>query len=191
VPCAPSAPQALSGIAWLANGLGHREKALALLTNAASLDPLSPDVYIVEGAIWVNSADYVRAEAPLRKALTVGPTEPDVHAMGLLERELCERGLRPMALEQLLKYPDAFPYVIASAYAMRGESDKAFYWLDRSYDVRNETFAIVVEKFCAALEPQAVSAEATSETALSTRMRCSREAMCVSLAPQDVHNYQQ
>jgi TolB-like protein/Flp pilus assembly protein TadD len=166
---------ALTGIAWLANGLGHREKALDLLTTAESLDPLSPYVYINKGAIWFNSADYVRAEEPLRKALTVSPTVPDVHAMiaGIYvlqhrpEAALVELALEQIAgdreelyavaynqlgrkaesdkaLDQLIKNPDAFPYDVAAAYAMRGEPDKAFHWLDRAYEVRSETLAMVV-----------------------------------------------
>ncbi len=48
------------------------------------------------------------------------------------------------ALEPLLKDPDALPYSIAAAYAMRSEPDRAFYWLGHAYRVRNETLAMLI-----------------------------------------------
>jgi len=171
----PPSADTLASIAWLANGLGHRAKALDLLATATSIDPLSPNVYVVEGAIWVNSADYVRAEEPLRRVLALTPKTPDVHAMiatayvyehrpqdalaelalehaagdreatyAIAYDQLGRRVESDKALEPLLKDPDAFPYVVAAAYAMRGDPDRAFFWLDHAYEVRNETMAMVV-----------------------------------------------
>jgi adenylate cyclase len=57
------------------------------------------------------------------------------HALG--RRQESEAALR----EAKAKYAEKMPYQIALVHAYRGETDEAFKWLDRSYDVRDTGLA--------------------------------------------------
>jgi tetratricopeptide (TPR) repeat protein len=110
---------------------GRYDRAEAELQKALELNPLAPSVHFSLGKVFI-------AEGKLQQALVEIKKEPGewgkLTGQALIYHALGREPDSNAALAGLIaKYNTDSAYQIAQAYAFRGESDKAFEWLERAY----------------------------------------------------------
>jgi DNA-binding winged helix-turn-helix (wHTH) protein/cytochrome c-type biogenesis protein CcmH/NrfG len=113
---------------------GKLDEALAAHQRALELDPQLEYVHL-------NRAEILLAQGLPTEALKEVELEPgEVWRMlgkVLVLHDLGRTTESDAALQQLIGTYPAEPYVIANAYAYRGEEDEAFAWLDRAFERRD------------------------------------------------------
>ena len=159
---APENSYVLRRMGTLALDLGRFDDALQYYSRAVSIDPLSPSNWWLAGFAHFVADELAKAESAFRRALELGPQAVFVHAFlalvllaqGRDEEALAEANLepderfwRPWALaiihnaagrddesraELARLDADETPFQIAEVHSMRGETDDAFDWLDRT-----------------------------------------------------------
>jgi tetratricopeptide (TPR) repeat protein len=110
---------------------GRYDRAEAELQKALELNPLAPSVHFSLGKVFI-------AEGKLQQALVEIKKEPaewgKLTGQALIYHALGREPDSNAALAGLIaKYNTDSAYQIAQAYAFRGESGKAFEWLERAY----------------------------------------------------------
>jgi TolB-like protein/DNA-binding winged helix-turn-helix (wHTH) protein/Flp pilus assembly protein TadD len=113
----------------------RHDEAQAELQKALDLNPQAPFVHFVLGKILI-------AEARPQQALAEMEKEPSewgkLTGQALAYHSLGRERDSTAALAELLANHDTdSAYQIAEVYAFRGESDKAFKWLERAYEQRD------------------------------------------------------
>jgi TolB-like protein/tetratricopeptide (TPR) repeat protein len=161
---APKNSYVLRRMGILVRDLGRFDEALHYFSRAVGIDPLSPSNWWQTGFAHFFADELTKAESAFRRALELGPQAVFVHAFlalvllrqGRVEQALIEAHLepdgkywRPWALAiihhaagrdgeskvELSKLdPDQTPFQIAEVHSMRGETDDAFEWLERTID---------------------------------------------------------
>ncbi len=124
-----------SGLGYLLYVAGRYDKAEAELQKALELNPQAPRVHFSLGKVFI-------AEGKLQQALVEIEKEPGeggkLTGQALIYHALGREPDSNAALAGLIaKYNTDSAYRIAQAYAFRGESDKAFEWLERAYKQRD------------------------------------------------------
>jgi len=124
-----------SGLGYLLYVAGRYDKAEAELQKALELNPQAPRVHFSLGKVFI-------AEGKLQQALVEIEKEPGewgkLTGQALIYHALGREPDSNAALAGLIaKYKTDSAYQIAQAYAFRGESDKAFEWLERAYKQRD------------------------------------------------------
>jgi len=124
-----------SGLGYLLYVAGRYDKAEAELQKALELNPQAPRVHFSLGKVLI-------AEGKLQQALVEIEKEPGewgkLTGQALIYHALGREPDSNAALAGLIaKYNTDSAYQIAQAYAFRGESDKAFEWLERAYKQRD------------------------------------------------------
>jgi TolB-like protein/Flp pilus assembly protein TadD len=124
-----------SGLGYLLYVAGRYDKAEAELQKALELNPQAPRVHFALGKVFI-------AEGKLQQALAEIEKEPGewgkLTGQALIYHALGREPDSNAALAGLIaKYNTDSAYQIAQAYAFRGESDKAFEWLERAYKQRD------------------------------------------------------
>jgi TolB-like protein/DNA-binding winged helix-turn-helix (wHTH) protein/Flp pilus assembly protein TadD len=131
----PLSANSYSGMGYLLYVAGRYDESQAALKKALDLNPQATHVHLTLGKILI-------AEGKPQQALVEIEKEPielvkftgQVVAYHALGREQDSKA----ALAALIaKYDTIASYQIAQVYAYRGESDKAFEWLDRAYEQRD------------------------------------------------------
>jgi TolB-like protein/DNA-binding winged helix-turn-helix (wHTH) protein/Flp pilus assembly protein TadD len=131
----PLSANSYSGMGYLLYVAGRYDEAQAALKKALDLNPQATHVHLTLGKILI-------AEGKPQQALVEIEKEPiewvkftgQVVAYHALGREQDSKA----ALAALIaKYDTVASYQIAQVYAYRGESDKAFEWLERAYEQRD------------------------------------------------------
>src|SRR5262245_50418741 len=123
--------------------LGKREQAARELDRAASVEPNNPLLKTIRALVLYYSRQVNEATALLREVLTQSPNLHGVRpflaiclsAQGQHEAargELNEQVMRNAAVD-----PD-IAYAVASVYALEGDTDHAFEWLNRSVALGNQ-----------------------------------------------------
>ena len=161
---APKNSYVLRRMGILVRDLGRFDEALQYFSRALAIDPLSPGNWWQTGFAHFFADELIEAESAFRRALELSPQAVFVHAFlalvllqqGRSEEALTEAYLepdarywRPWALAIILHAahhddeskaelakldPDQTPFQIAEVHSMRGETDAAFEWLDRTND---------------------------------------------------------
>jgi TolB-like protein/DNA-binding winged helix-turn-helix (wHTH) protein/Flp pilus assembly protein TadD len=124
-----------SGLGYLLYVAGRYDKAEAELQKALELNPQAPRVHFSLGKVFI-------AEGKLQQALVEIEKEPGewgkLTGEALIYHALDREPDSNAALAGLIaKYNTDSAYQIAQVYAFRGESDKAFEWLERAYKQRD------------------------------------------------------
>jgi TolB-like protein/DNA-binding winged helix-turn-helix (wHTH) protein/Flp pilus assembly protein TadD len=124
-----------SGLGYLLYVAGRYDEAEAELQKALELNPLAPRVHFSLGKVFI-------AEGKLQQAFVEIEKEPGewgkLTGQALIYHALGREPDSNAALAGLIaKYNTDSAYQIAQAYAFRGESDKAFEWLERAYKQRD------------------------------------------------------
>jgi predicted Zn-dependent protease len=114
---------------------GRYDRAEAELQKALELNPLAPSVHFSLGKVFI-------AEGKLQQALVEIKKEPGewgkLTGQAMIYHALGREPDSNAALAGLIaKYNTDSAYQIAQAYAFRGESGKAFEWLERAYKQRD------------------------------------------------------
>jgi tetratricopeptide (TPR) repeat protein len=115
--------------------LDRNEGALAALQNAQELNPQLSSLHLTYGQILLSQGRWQSALEDIEKE--TGDWEKlsgevlAYHALG--RREESENALKTL----IATHQNDAAYQIAEAYAYRGEVEKAFAWLDRSYRQRD------------------------------------------------------
>jgi TolB-like protein/Flp pilus assembly protein TadD len=161
----PGDAEALTEAAILNTNLGRFDEAIRLGQEAAARDPVGPG-YLALGYTYLVSGKLEEAEAARRRGLELDPTASENHChlgLVLLARneptaalEEIEQDKSPMRFIGLAMALDALgrrgeadqelaaaerfanvAYNIAQVYALRGDPDRAFTWLERAYRQRD------------------------------------------------------
>jgi len=129
---------------------GHVDEAWKALNTALDLNPKSGLIHCMLSATRLTQG--LPAEA---LALAEREVIADFRLLGvsLAERALGHTDAADKALAQLIdEYGGVAAYQIAIAYALRGDADNAFAWLERAYDQRDPGMTnLVCDRFLGAL----------------------------------------
>jgi len=114
---------------------GRQEEAVAALRKALELDPERQFVHTLLGQVYL-------AQSHPQEALAEMEREPDLnwrlYGLALANHALGRARESDAALAELTaKYDTTQAFQIADVYAFRGESDRAFQWLERAYAQRD------------------------------------------------------
>jgi TolB-like protein/Flp pilus assembly protein TadD len=118
---------------------GRPDEAEAAFREALELNPEYPGAHTFLGAVYLTRSKPEPALEEIEKE-----KEPFWHRFGLAlaRHALGTRKEADAALGELLeKDKDAWAFQIAEVYAFRGETDKAFEWLERAYAQRDSGLA--------------------------------------------------
>lgn len=143
--------------------IGRYGEAKRLLLKSIDLDPLKPIAYMNLGLVYFHSGQNKQAVASYRKALEIDPKFPRAHGMtgavylttgefdlaakeqaaegdGILGKASYHSALgnkqeSDIYLKQLIEQSSRKPFRVARVYAIRGEKDKVFEWLEKSLQV--------------------------------------------------------
>ncbi len=127
-PLSATAHQALGGSAYYA---GRLEEAEMALKKAVELNPEYPYAHAGLGALYLAQARPQEALAEMGRE-----THPALRLRGLAVayHALGRKKESDTALAELIeKYSDLWAVQVATVYAYRGETDRAFQWLERAY----------------------------------------------------------
>ncbi len=131
-------PLSASVNAELGNALysaGHYDEALARLAPLASLRPPLRRVPVYMGEVYLATGRWADAIAVLRPVAKQGPFVPGLYAYALVRsgsRVEAMRVLTGMLADESAGRATCFD--IAEVYIALGDYDRAFVWLDRSFD---------------------------------------------------------
>ena len=94
------------------------------------------------GAVYLQQGKYELALAEYQKVMESlgGNVLATLSVKAIIGQIYAASGKRRQAmqiLDDLLKQPERWPYLIAELYASLGDKDQAFAWLNRAYDERN------------------------------------------------------
>jgi Tfp pilus assembly protein PilF len=151
----------LKGLLFWATG--RYGAAKELLLKSIDLDPLKPITYLNLGLVYYHNGEYKQAIASFKKALDIDPRFPRVRGMsatvyitmgeyklaqemteaegeGVLGKAVLHTALenKPESdayLKQLIEQSSQKPFRVARVYALRGEKDKVFEWLEKAFQV--------------------------------------------------------
>jgi TolB-like protein/Tfp pilus assembly protein PilF len=159
---APENSFVLRRMGILVRALGRFDEAQMYFARALSIDPLSPSNWWQAGFAYFFADELIKAESAFRRALELSPQAVFVHAflaLVLLLQERLDEALKEASLEPDERYwrpwalaivyhvsgrdreskeelarldPNETPFQIAEVHSMRGETDAAFDWLDRT-----------------------------------------------------------
>lgn len=144
------------------NALGRYKEAEKLIRKSIELDPLRPIVYLNLALSLSQTNRIEEGIASCRKALELDPALPSGHtqagilylkqdkpelALQELVRDSLSTGALAMVhyalgnkkeadlyLREMINNSEGKAFRVAEIYAFRGENDKAFAWLDKSFD---------------------------------------------------------
>jgi TolB-like protein/DNA-binding winged helix-turn-helix (wHTH) protein/Flp pilus assembly protein TadD len=163
----PGSAVILSYRAYLYECLGRLDEAIALTEEASALDPLRTNAYLgallylagrydegraaVQKALAINPklegahftlGNILLAQGNLRNALAEMESEPGewqrLTGQALVYHALNRSRDSDTALSKLIAtHAEDSPYQVAEVYAYRGETNKAFEWLERAYRERD------------------------------------------------------
>jgi len=131
-PLSPSANAELGQALYFG---GHTDEALARLVPLASLHPPLRRVPVYMGEIYLTMGRWTDAIAVLRPVTNKSAFVPGLYTYALVRagmRADAMRVLTGMLLDETTGRATCFD--IAEAYIALGEYDRAFVWLDRSFD---------------------------------------------------------
>jgi tetratricopeptide (TPR) repeat protein len=116
--------------------------AVAALRKTLELDENFPAAHSVLGGVYVCKGSYTEALARFEKVRTLAGGHPGVDASikALTAYAHAASGKRAEALaiiEEISNPLAATPYSIASVYAVLGEKELAFQWLEKAYQARS------------------------------------------------------
>jgi len=137
----PLSFEAWNSVGFYENARGRLDEARRALHRSIALSPGNPYANFNLGCNSLMRGNAAEALAEFRKV-------PDGHflraaGIAMAEHALGNREASGAALGELLAMPAAPPFWIAGVYAMRGERDLAFEWLERSYAQRDIYLAYV------------------------------------------------
>jgi TolB-like protein/DNA-binding winged helix-turn-helix (wHTH) protein/Tfp pilus assembly protein PilF len=123
------------GLGNLLYQAGRYDEAQAALQKALDLNPQLPFAHADLGRILIAEGRPQQALAEVEKEPNDGEKLTDqalvYHALGR------EQDSHAVLVELIAKHDTDWAYQIAEVYAFRGESDKAFEWLERAYKQRD------------------------------------------------------
>lgn len=126
------------------------DQAIAESRKAIELDPSQLGPHLWLGRAYEQEGRYAEALAEIKKGATLIPGEPNVAgALGHVYALLGQRGeaeKRIDELKELAKHHKYVPpYQVALIYTALGEKDRAFEWLERAYEARDDGFLWCIE----------------------------------------------
>lgn len=132
-----SAVLAGSHLARLFFLMGDQEQALNELARAAAIEPDHPQVRVIRALVLCYGGKPKEAENILKGILATHPHLEGFRpllAVALLNQNLHQEALENLTQAVLKKARSDYDiaYWVASAYALLGESDNAFHWLEQS-----------------------------------------------------------
>jgi serine/threonine-protein kinase len=131
----PLSAEAWDNLAYVANGAGDSAAARSAAKRALEIAP--EQAYAIHHLVVAALLEGRPAEA--LKAFDESAEEIfRLQAIAMAQHDLGHRAEADRALARLVeKYANSWAFQIAQAYAWRGENDRAFEWLDRSYRQRD------------------------------------------------------
>jgi len=128
--------------AWASNP----EAACEAYRRTLELSPGMASVHSSLGLLYLQRGMRDEAIAEIRQEVSSGYRE---YALAIAYHELGMREESDAALSRLLTESEQWGYQFAAAHARRGETDKAFHWLERSFELHDS--GIVLSKMTWAL----------------------------------------
>jgi TolB-like protein/Tfp pilus assembly protein PilF len=120
---------------------GLPEEALVASNRAVELQPNAPLVHSWLGLVYLDQG---RAEEALAEAERETLAYRRVHGRALAYYALGQQEAADSALKELIEdFGDGAATQVASAYAFRGETDRAFEWLERAFAQRNAALVML------------------------------------------------
>ena len=131
----PLRPATWQNLGFIAGPSGKWEESTAALRKALELTPGRP-------AIHGQLGRFLLAQSRPQEALAEIEQEPSplwrLYGLALIYHALGRKKEADAALAEFIaKYQSDGPYQIAAIYAFRGETDRAFEWLERAYVQRD------------------------------------------------------
>ncbi len=160
----PNYVQALVDEGVLLATLGRMRDGIAMLRHATELDPMSVQAYRRLSWLLMHDGQFPAARAAINRAIQINPLGDRLYyvshiellagrpregiaplagdtgegrniVLAMLEYSLGNMAESQRALDYVLTHrANVWGYQIAQVYAWRGEKDKSFEWLERSYD---------------------------------------------------------
>src|SRR5262245_22592320 len=122
---------------------GKHDDAMRELDRAASVEPNNPLLRCVRALVMFYRGQVAQAESLLREILSANPNLHGVRPFLAIclsqqgDHEAARAELNESVLRTASVDPD-IAYSVASVYALEGDRDSAFEWLNRSYALGNE-----------------------------------------------------
>jgi TolB-like protein/lipoprotein NlpI len=118
--------------AWYAGLLNESQTAYG---KCLELNPQFPDVHSFIGLVFLEKG---KPDSALAEIMRETETDWQLYGLALVYHALGKKKESDTALAELIRgYQDGDAYQIAEIYAYRGETDKAFEWLERAYNQRD------------------------------------------------------
>src|SRR5262245_53737506 len=142
----PLNPDMHKSLARLESWDGNYEAASEAYSRALQLSPGTSNIHATLGLLYLRRGTTDKVIEEILKEPSAGYREQGL-AMAYWELGMKEES--DEALARLLKLPEQWAVQFAGAYAVRGDADEAFRWLERAYELRDS--GIVMLKFIRSL----------------------------------------
>jgi Tfp pilus assembly protein PilF len=149
----PSLPAAHHDYGFFLIARGRPDEGLAEVERARQLDPLSPRAHVDVGWAFISARRNDDAVAQSRRTLELAPGFPEARfcmEQALAFQSTDRKALRSRSLQQLGKLEAAAArgervsaLSTATLYALVGDRDRAFAWLDRAVEERSPSLALL------------------------------------------------
>lgn len=138
--------EAHTALARLESGDGNLEAACESYSRVLELSPGAANIHSTLGLLYLRRAMADKAIEEIMKEPSAGYRD---HALAMAYWEMGMKKESDEALARLLKEPEQWAIQFAGAYAVRGQNDEAFRWLERAYELRDA--GIVMLRFMSSL----------------------------------------
>lgn len=122
---------------------GHYEEALRELDQGAEIEPDHPFINAFRAQVWLLRGDPLAASKLLQEVLANHPEMDGLRpllaqCLSALGKHEAARAQLTDRVKEVAVFDHDVPYWLASAYAMEGELDDAFQWLEKAISLGNE-----------------------------------------------------
>jgi len=143
----PLSQNAATGIAWTLYIDGRYDEAIEQIRSVIGRDPDNGRAYLSLGEIQEEQKDYAGAIASVKKAIELSDDPLAEMALGhiyAVSGKIDEAKKIAVQLEEQARKGESSPFLPAVVYAGLDEKDRAFYWLERSYQERSNWLTLLM-----------------------------------------------
>jgi TolB-like protein/DNA-binding winged helix-turn-helix (wHTH) protein/Flp pilus assembly protein TadD len=147
------------GVGWFLYHAHQYDQAIAAFQRSLELDPDVPMVHMGIGLAYIQKRMYEEAIAELQEAVALGTVGGPSTYTAMLAYAYAVSGRKAEArkilneLKQQMKQRHVSPFNIAEIHTGLGEKDRAFEWLEKAYEERDEDLIFIRDPILDSLRP--------------------------------------